>query len=75
MHHENLKFIGSEQTMENKQSRVKIVLHSFSVGDEAYFMKQWLSKHVNLIMQEIKNCIRDLEEKQLWQTSMSTSSS
>ena len=49
MHRENLKFIGSEQTMENEQSKIEIVLRSFSVGDEAYFMKQWLSKRVNLV--------------------------
>ena len=52
MHRENLKFIHGEQTMEDEQSRMKIVLRSFSIGIEAHFMKQWLQKRPTLTTYE-----------------------
>ena len=59
MHHKNIKYISSEQTMENEQSEIKNVLGLFFVDHDAYFMKQWLPKCLNLVTWEIKNLLED----------------
>ena len=60
-HRGNSKFAAGERVLDDEASRIEIVLCSFSVGMESYFMKQWLKQRVGLAERVVKNYMEDWE--------------